>query len=215
MIQFRTTPFLVPYIVLLLLLAAAFGSGCSRVNDTTPSGLFNRETDIIALAYDIADNLVDQSLPFLVPRHPDLPVMVSTFVDNNDLAQTSPFGRLLQEHIASRLVQHGFTVREIKLTKTVSIDSKSGETVLSRDLNKISGEIQAQAILAGTLSRSDYNLYVSTRMILPENGNIVASYDRQMSLDDNLLSLFNIRRQDDAGQTIVEPPPPRLNRVLY
>jgi TolB-like protein len=215
MIQFRTTPFLAPYIVVLLLLAASFVSGCSRINDTTHSGIFNRETDIIALAYDIADNLVDQSLTFLVPRHPELPVMVSTFVDNNDLSQTSPFGRLLQEHIASRLVQHGFTVREIKLTKTVSIDPKSGETVLSRDLNKINGEIQAQAILAGTLSLSDYNLYVSTRMILPSNGNILASYDRQMSLDDNLLSLFNIRRQDDAGQTIAEPPPPRLNRVLY
>lgn len=215
MIHFRSTPFLAPYIVVLLLLAAAFCSGCSRVNDTTHSGIFHRETDIIALAYDIADNLVDQSLPFLVPRHPELPVMVSTFVDNNNLAQTSPFGRLLQEHITSRLVQHGFTVREIKLAKTVSIDPKSGETVLSRDLNKINGEIQAQAILAGTLSRSDYNLYVSTRMILPDNGNILASYDRQMSLDDNLLSLFNIRRQDDAGQTIAEPPPPRLNRVLY
>jgi TolB-like protein len=116
--------------------------------------------------------------------------------------------------MASRLVQHGYTVREIKLTRTVSMEPKSGETVLSRDLSKISGELQAQAILAGTMSRSDRNLYVSTRLILPESGNILASYDRQLYMDDNLLSLFNLRRQDDGDQPIAEPPPPRLNRLL-
>jgi TolB-like protein len=215
MTKVRPMPFLMPYVVVILFLASSLSSGCSNLNDTGFGGILGKDTDLIAFAYDIADNLVDRSLPPLIPRHPEMPVMVATIVDNNDLAQTSPFGRLLQEHMASRLVQHGFTVREIKLTKTVSIEPKSGETVLSRDLSKISGEIQAQAILAGTLSRSDRNLYVSTRLILPESGNILASYDRQLSMDDNLLYLFGARRQADSDQSIAEPAPPRLNRLLY
>jgi TolB-like protein len=210
----RPTRFVTPYFVVLFCLAATLAGGCSSLNDTRLGGILGKDTDLIAFAYDITDNLVERSLPPLVPRHPEMPVVVATVVDNNDLARTSRFGRLLQEHMASRLVQHGYTVREIKLTRTVSIEPKSGETVLSRDLSKISGELQAQAILAGTMSRSDRNLYVSTRLILPESGNILASDDRQLYMDDNLLALFNLRRQDDGDQPITEPPPPRLNRLL-
>jgi len=139
-----------------------------------------------------------------------MPVMVTTFVDNNDLAKTSRFGRLLQEHITSRLVQLGYSVREIKLTRTINIDPKSGETVLSRDLSKISGELQAQAILAGTVARSDRMLYLSARLIAPENSNIIASYDHQLYMDDNLLPLFGLRHQDDIGNPISEPMQPAL-----
>lgn len=210
----RPKRFVTPYFVVLLCLAAALTGGCSSLNDTKLGGILGKDTDLIAFAYDITDNLVERSLPPLVPRHPEMPVVVATVVDNNDLARTSRFGRLLQEHMASRLVQHGYTVREIKLTRTVSIEPKSGETVLSRDLSKISGDLQAQAILAGTMSRSDRNLYVSTRLILPESGNILASDDRQLYMDDNLLALFNLRRQGDGDQPITEPPPPRLNRLL-
>lgn len=192
----------------------SFASGCSDLNGTRLGGVFGKDTDLIAFSYEIADNLVERALPPLVPRHPDMPVLVTTIVDNNDLAKTSRFGRLLQEHMASRLVQHGFTVREIKLTKTVAIEPKSGETVLSRDLGKISTDLQAQAILAGTLSRSQRNLYISARLIVPESGNILASYDRQVYLDDNLLALFGQRRFDEADRPIAEPPPPRLNNIL-
>lgn len=203
------TPFL-----LALLLAICLLTGCSDLNGTRLGGVFGKDTDLIELSYEIADNLVLRALPPLVPRHPDLPVLVTTIVDNNDLAKTSRFGRLLQEHMASRLVQHGFTVREIKLTKTVAIEPKSGETVLSRDLSKIGTDLQAQAILAGTVSRADRNLYVSARLILPESGIILASYDRQLYMDDNLLALFGLRRYDPADQAIAEPPPPLLNSIL-
>lgn len=194
------------FLVLLLLFAA----GCSSFNGTPFDRVFGKDTDLIAFSYQIAENLVDRSMPPLFPHHPDMPILVTTFVDNNDLTKTSSFGRLLQEHIGSRIVQLGYSVREIKLTSTISIEAKSGETVLSRDLTKISGELQAQAILAGTLSRSDRMLYISARLILPENGTIIATYDQQLYMDDNLLALFGLRHQDAIDTPISEPkqPPP-------
>ena len=137
------------------------GAGCSDLNGTRFERAFGKDTDLISFSYQIAENLVARSMPPLMPLHPDMPVLVTSFVDNNDLTKTSRFGRLLQEHIASRMVQLGYTVREIKLTRTINIDPKSGETILSRDLSKVSGELQAQAILAGTISRSDRMLYLS------------------------------------------------------
>ncbi len=204
-------PFSGVSIVLLLLLA----SGCTNLNGTRFEKILGKDADLIDFSYQIADALVERSMPPLIPRHPDMPVLVTTFVDNNDLTRTSPFGRLLQEHIASRLVQLGYTVREIKLTGTLNIEPKSGETVLSRDLAKIIGAQPTQAILAGTVARSDRELYVSARLISPENSNIIASYDHQLYMDDNILAMFGLRRQEEGGQPIVEPRQPRRFSVFW
>ncbi len=198
-------------IVLLLLLA----TGCTSFNGTRFEGILGKDADLIGFAYEIADTLVERAMPPMIPRHPDLPVLVTTFVDNNDLTRTSPFGRLLQEHITSRLAQLGYTVREIKLSGTLNIEPKSGETVLSRDLAKIAEAQPSQAILAGTVARSDRELYVSARLISPENGNIVASYDHQLYMDDNILAMFGLKRQEESGPNIAEPRQPRRYSVFW
>jgi TolB-like protein len=196
---------------LLVGLTLFFIAGCSDLNGTRFEKTLGKDTDLINFSYQIAENLVERSMPPLIPMHPDMPIMVTTFVDNNDLTKTTRFGKLVQEHISSRMVQLGYSVREIKLTKTINIDPKLGETVLSRDLTKISGEVQAQAILAGTFSRSDRMLYISARLIAPENTNIIATYDTQLYMDDNLLALFGLRRQDEIENPIAEPKQPNLN----
>jgi TolB-like protein len=198
------------FLLLLLLLE----SGCSYFNGTRLENILGSDTDLIDFSYEIAENLVDRSMPPLVSSHKDMPILVTTFVDNNDLTKTSRFGRLLQEHITSRLVQLGYTVREIKLTQTINIEPKSGETVLSRDLAKISGELQAQAILAGTASRSGRQLYISARLISPENSNIIATYDHQLYMDNNLLAMFGLRLQDKIDTPISEPAQPTLNTIF-
>ncbi len=192
-------------------------SGCSSFNGTRLDNILGKDTDLIGLSFLIADNLVERSMPPLIPSHPDMPILVTTFVDNNDLTKTSRFGRLLQEHLASRMVQLGYTVREIKLTKTIDIQPKSGETVLSRDLSKLSGELTAQAIIAGTISRSERILYISARIIAPGNSNIIATYDHQLHMDDNLLALFGLRHQDEMDYPISEPKQKhsRINSIFY
>jgi TolB-like protein len=195
---------LILFFPLFLLLTAS----CSSFNDTRLAPVLGNDTDLIRFSYTLADKLVERSMPPLMPRHPDMPILVTTFVDNNDLTQTSRFGRLLQEHIASRIVQLGYTVREIKLMQTINIEPKSGETVLSRDLAKISGELQPQAILAGTIARSDRSLYISARLIAPGNSNILATFDHQIYMDDNLLALYGLRRQDSLDVPIAEPKQP-------
>lgn len=208
-----SSPLLPASTCLCFCLILLLGAGCSTFNGTKLQ-MFGKHTDLIDFSYEIAENLVDGSMPPLVPHHPDMPVLVTTFVDNNDLTKTSRFGRLLQEHIASRLVQLGYTIREIKLTKSINIEPKAGETTLSRDLAKISGEVKSQAILAGTVSRANRILYISARLISPENSNVLASYDNQLFMDDNLLAMFGLRMQDTIDIPVAEPPQPALNAVF-
>lgn len=191
-----------------------FYSGCTSFNCTRLESLLGANTDLIRFSYSIADHLAERAMPPLVPRQSNMPVLVTTFVDNNDLQQTSHFGRILQEHIASRLVQLGYTVREIKLAGTLHIEPKSGETILTRDLPLLNAEQQAQAILVGTISRTDRILYISARLINPVNSNILATDDYRLCMDDNILAMFGLQRQDDIDKPVAEPKQPFLNSIL-
>jgi TolB-like protein len=189
-------------------------SGCSYFNGTRVENILGGKTNLIHFSYTIADHLAERALPPLVPHHPNMPILVTTFVDNNDLQQTSRFGRILQEHIASRFVQLGYTVREIKLSNTLHIEPRSGETILSRDLTQLSDGQQAQTILVGTISRTNRILYISARLINPVNSNILATDDHQLVMDDDILAMFDLQRQSDSDSAIEEPEQPFLNSIL-
>jgi TolB-like protein len=208
--------FLVWRIVTLVTLAflLVLQSGCTSFNCTQLETILGNKTNLIQFSYTIADHLTERAGPLLVPGHPNMPVLVTTFVDNNDLQQTSDFGRVVQEHVASRLVQLGYTVREMKLAGTLHIEPQSGETILSRDLTQLSAGQQAQAILVGTISRSNRILYISARLINPVNNNILATDDYQLCMDDDILAMFNLQRQPGGDRPIEEPQQPFLNSIL-
>ncbi len=195
-------------------LMLAMCSGCASFNGTRLENFLGGKTNLIHFSYTIADNLAERALPPLVPRQPDMPILVTTFVDNNDLQQTSRFGRVLQEHIASRFVQLGYTVREMKLSNKLHIEKKSGETILSRDLSQLSGEQKAQAILVGTISRTNRILYISARLINPINNNILATDDHQLCMDDDTLAMFGLQLQPESDKPIEDPGQPLLNSIL-
>lgn len=204
-----------PVVLLFFFCLSVVQSGCTSFNGSRLENILGANTNLIEFSYGIADRLTESAFPPLVPRHPDMPVLVTTLVDNNDLQRTTRFGRILQEHIASRFVQLGYTVKEIKMAKTVRIEPKSGETVLSRDLAQLSDQQQAQAILAGTFSRGNRTLYISARLINPANDNILASDDFQLYMDDDILALFGVQRGTDSDQPVEEPRQPVLNSILY
>lgn len=188
-------------------------SGCSSFNGTRAENLLGKETNLIKFSYKAAEELVKTAFPPLMPQNPEMPILTTTFVDNNDLHQTSQFGRILQEHMSSRFVQLGYTVREVKLAKSLEIKELSGETILSRDLQKLAGNQKAQVILVGTISYANRTMYISTRLVNPHDSTVVASADYRMIMDDHILAMFGLQRADEADG-ITEPKPPRLNSIF-
>ncbi len=197
-----------------LILSSLIITGCSSFNGTPLEKYLGADTNLITFSYTIADNLVQRAHPPLVPHHPDMPVLVTTVVDNNNLKRTSRFGRILQEHIASRFVQQGYTVKEIKLASTLKIMPGSGETILTRNLSLLEGSSSAQAIFVGTFSYTQTTMYISVRLINPVNNNIIATDDYQLPMDDNILAMFGLQRLDSQDDMIEEPPRPFLNSVF-
>lgn len=189
-------------------------SGCANLNCTRLEGLLGGKTNLVNFSYKIAEDLVEQALPPLTPMHPEMPILVTTFVSNSNLEKTSSFGRLLQEHITSRLVQLGYTVRELKMANNLYIEPQSGETILSRDLSQLDPNLQAQAIAVGTFTRTNRILYLSTRLIDPRNNNIISSKDYKLCMDDDILAMFGLKRHMDNSNSISEPAQPILNKIL-
>jgi len=188
-------------------------TGCSRFNCTRFEQYVGDETDLITFSYSIAEDLTTTANPPLVLGDPDMPILVTTFVDNNDLSKTSKFGRILQEHISSRLVQLGYTVKEIKMTGQLVIEPKSGESILSRDINKIAPSVKSQALLVGTISITNRTMYVSSRLVHPVTNMIIASTDSRLCMDDTILAMFGLKQHH--LDEIEEPPRSVLNSILY
>ena len=192
--------------ILLSLLLTLSLSGCSYFNGTKLEGLLGADENLVSLSYKITKQLEEGAVPRLMPGNPDQPLLITTFVDNNDLSRTSRFGRILQEQITSRFVQLGYTVREIKLRDSLLMKPKSGETILSRDIHLVSPSLSAQAILVGTYSYTNRTMYITARLINPENAAIISSADYQLIMDENVLAMFGEKRAAEDDQYFIDPP---------
>ncbi len=191
-------------------------SGCATFNGTRFEHVLGSRQNLIKLGHDIAEDLERQAYPPLTPMHPDQPILMTTYVNNNNLNETSHFSMVLQEHITSRFVQMGYTVREIKLGKSLQINPTLGEKILSRQLKDIEPSQQAQAISVGTYSLTNSRIYLSARLVNPENGNIISSSDYVMNLNDERMAMLGVRHQATATMDPVdEPPQSILNKLLY
>ncbi len=199
----------------LILLLTVTLTSCSYFNGTRFESLLGKDTNLISLAYRISDDLEKRAYPPLIKRHPDQPILTTTFVDNNDLDQTSHFSRVLQEHMTSRFVQGGYTVREIKMRNQLLIQPKSGESILSRELRHISSSQRAQAVMIGTYSFTDRTMYLSARFVDPTTANIISSADYQLAMDGNVLAMFGLTTAKDSGSEMIEQPSePFLNTIF-
>jgi len=200
--------------VLAIILSLLLFSGCANLNCTRLEGLLGGKTDLVEFSYKIAEDLVLSAVPPLIPRSDQMPVLVTTFVSNSDLEKTSSFGRLLQEHLSSRLVQLGYTVKELKLANNLYIEPQSGETILTRDLTQLDPNLNAQAIVVGTFTRTNRMLYLSSRLINPATNIIISSNDYKLCMDDDILAMFGLQRHTDDGGTVAEPSQPILNKIF-
>lgn len=133
-----------------------------------------KDADIMAANYKAVDSLI-KKLPAKPPK--DQPILVASFVNIDDLAQSSTFGRLVSEHFASRFNQKGYATIELKLRTTVFLKKGSGEFVLSREIGEIGLKHSAQAVIVGTYAVASDRVYVTARVVNVQDNRILSSYD--------------------------------------
>ncbi len=148
---------------------------------------YDMDTNLIESSYKAADHLVSCLPPLSYQNHT---IVAASFVNINNLEESSSFGRTVSEYITSRLSQHGFKVTEIKLRKSLFIQKKEGEFMLSREIKEINSEYHAEMVLSGTYSIADDVVYISARMLNPHDAAILATYEYKLPLGNNNLKML-------------------------
>lgn len=104
----------------------------------------------------------------------DAGIAVSGFVDQQDYTTQDDFSRLLSETMMFQLNQYGLKVMDFKTLPYIRI-TPQGDVSTSRDYRQLSGRINAQYILQGTVSDNMGGKLVNARLVSMSDHHVVAS----------------------------------------
>ncbi len=173
-------------LVLLVLACVLPSAACAPRQSSDAQGTpYELGSDYVEAGYAIADKL-DSNLR--LPISKDQPIIVASFVNVNNLTESSTFGRMIAEHVGSRLSQRGYHVVELKLRQnSLFVQEGKGEFMLSRDVREISRMHNAATVVVGTYAvvRSNVSgqsapqekIYVATRIVRADDSMVLSSCD--------------------------------------
>jgi len=102
-------------------------------------------------------------------------VIVSTFVNLNQLYKTSGLGRIMAEQMINEFQRTGIEVVDVRMTPAIQITEGYGEYGLSRDMAQLSYVQDAQAVVVGTYTISDGQVMVNARLLQQGDGSVLSS----------------------------------------
>lgn len=179
---------------------AAILSACSNISLSNPftpktevvSGMSLpvADVDLITMSHAIADALVGELRKNQPSFHKSKPILVTTFVNLSHLDKSSELGLVMADQVASRFSQHGYAIVESKLRQELSIKEDQGEFILSREIDKLSREYQAYAVIAGNYTQTREVIYMTAKLIKVGNKQVLASVNAKVPLGSNTRELL-------------------------
>lgn len=153
--------------------------------------------------HSLVKKLVDKSAYKLKQNlKSDEVVLVSDFVNLDNLKNRSRLGFLLSDHLKDSLLNHNIMVREVELAENFQY-GRRGLNLLTRDQSDISKKVaDNQFAVVGTYTITTKTLIVFIKFIDIETGNILSSSNAETTIDSEILELEGILPK---GRAIVSP----------
>lgn len=131
----------------------------------------------------------DELLNILAERQArDSGIILTTFVNLDNLSETSALGRIIPQQMATRLIQGGHEIVDLRLRReTLLIKEHEGEFALSRKIEDIARDKQARWILVGTYSVVYDQVYVNAKILQVADGVTMAAADYSLPYDRKAL----------------------------
>lgn len=166
--------------ILWISLCLILSTGCSREI---------KDVNLVTASYRAADALLKNARE-MMEFYSEKPILVASFVNIDDVQRSSTLGRTLAEQMGSRFTQKGYKVIEIKLrTNSVFVrgvrENDEGEFMLSRELQDISFQHDAHAVLVGTYGKGPEMVYVMAKLIRTQDNVILGAYDFSLPVGKN------------------------------
>lgn len=128
------------------------------------------------------------------PLDHEQPLLVTSFANIDNLAESSTFGRLTADLVAAGLTDRGYKVIEVKMRDSLFIKQGAGEFMLSRQVQHLSQKHDAQAVLLGTYAIGGSNVYLNVRLVRSTDNIVLSSYDFQLPLNKDIRHMLRKRR---------------------
>lgn len=177
--------------VLAAALAFSIG-GCAAFSGTPQRAIYSSSLD--RLLYAATDQMVGPSSNATVALN--RPIVVATSVNVDDLSESSTFGRLVSQLVASRLAQLGYQVRDVTYTRVLSVTPETGEMVLSREASKLAAQYDAQAVVAGAYAIGGERIYLNLRLLDANDGRLLSTVDVSVPLNEDTQRMIVTGRND-------------------
>lgn len=143
--------------------------------------------DLVQTSYEGADSLLSK-----INLGPDAVVVYGVFSPVGHLDTSSPFGRIIAEQIASRMVQRGIKVVEVRLREAIAL-GQGGPFPLSDDARQVASRVQARAALTGSYAITSQYVLLNARLVDVSTGLVLASWDKRVVLGRTEQALLSDR----------------------
>ncbi len=131
---------------------------------TTPGG--NLSSLVIFLADQLERN-VDRKTQFQ-------PIVITTFVNLDNLKETSRLGRMLSENLMHEMHVRRWSIIDFRLVSHLLI-TESGEFSLARDLKKIKETHRVGGLVTGTYLITNNTVFVNARFMDTDTGMVLST----------------------------------------
>lgn len=157
-------------------------AGCSTPDplDANAASATRSSAALVGASYKAGDALLAQLGGKLAPGQP---LLMATIVNIDALDQSSTLGRLVSEQIATRMVQGGVSMVEMKLRNNVYLKRDQGELMLTREIGQVAQTHHAQAIVVGSYAESRDVVFINVKVIQPTTNHVLAGYDFTLAKD--------------------------------
>ena len=185
--------------IALLVLAMALLSGCTRYRYQEI-----KDVDLIEVSYGATQKLLKQSRK---PLPANSLIVVTTFVNVDDLNQTSSFGRIVSDQIASAFNNAGYRIKGMEMPTEVFVKEEDGMLQLSDTSERILKANQAAALVVGTFAPGKQTAYVSIRMLDLDTNTVISSTDFSVPMGPDarvLLEPKKVGAEESRGRPKVE-----------
>jgi FlgO protein len=178
-----------------LLLATLGLGGCagSRFFET-------RDADLIEVSSDVADELREKATRS-IPKNSL--ILVSTLLNVNDLQETSAFGRIISDQIASAFHNSGYRIIGMEMPIDLFVMKEGGVWHLSDEIKALLKPYNAAVIVGGVYAPGKRNTYVSLRIIDLFTKNIISSTDVAVPMGPDARKLLI---SDKLSPNVTTPP---------
>jgi TolB-like protein len=129
---------------------------------------------------DLAKQLVTNSTESIAEEYV---VTVNSFVNLNNLYKTSALGRYISEELMGNLQLAGIEVLDVRKSAGIMIHAKSGEYGLSREMKELSYIHSAQAMVVGTYTYADGQIFLNARILRNGDGMVMSNASLAFDLD--------------------------------